>query len=205
MKKIYVKILMLIAICIYTGAITYAQTSDSAEKLRLFGVGLHVEQFKFNDLVNSNLNGSISTVLLPVNITQHFRLEPELGVLTVKDKETDDKTTGLAGGLGAFYMFQREKVNIYTGLRFLMDAVTVKSQYFSGLGGETQTDKYSDIKIGPALGFEYLFTKNFSFGGEIGLRYSSMKDVNQRPGVEDQTTKSTMFNFDTGLFIRLFF
>ncbi len=189
---------------------SFAQPDESSLELPVFGIGLHAEQYKISDALDNFYSAYTSTVLLPINLTQHFRLEPELGLLWMNDKDNDYNTLGFSGGLGVFGMFQREKLNIYIGGRFMFDRARIEGSYI--INNESATEKYTAIKIGPAFGFEYFLSKNFSIGGEIGLRYSISKSVVEYPEslidppyIENEETKSEMFNFDSGLFVRIYF
>ena len=180
-----------------------AQLDGDALHLRIFGIGLHAEQYKISDVITSSFNAYNSTVLLPLNLTQHFRVEPEFGVLWMNDKEDEETSLGISGGFGLFGMFQKEKVNFYVGIRFLVDALTMDGFY--SYNGESSKEKYRALKTGPALGFEYFLINHFSIGGEFGLRYVSSKTSYDIPDTELEDSKAEMFNFDSGLFVRAYF
>jgi hypothetical protein len=194
MKKNSAVILSSLILLFVTGQSLFPQTTSEPMKLGLVGVGLHGEQYKISEALSNYYSAYTSTVLIPINLKQHFRLEPEVGMLWFNSKSDNQKSYGTSTGLGAFYMFQRGKVNFYTGLRFMFDQGKVKN--YSSTDGESSTDKFTDIKVGPALGFEYFLVNNFSVGGEIGLQYTSSKMAD---------LKNQMFNFDSGLFMRVYF
>lgn len=213
MKKINFKIIALTAICIIAGVTSYAQSDNADLNLKVFGIGLHAEQYKISNVLNFSYNAYTTTVLLPLNIGQHFRLEPEMGVLWMKNKGQDyngddeeDTSLGFTSGLGLFGMFQRGKVNFYAGLRNRLDIG--KMEGMSTYNGEPVIDKYTAIKVGPALGFEYFLIDNFSIGGEIGLPLTFSKTKTEYPEIaeiENEESTNQMFNFDSGLFVRVFF
>jgi hypothetical protein len=213
MKKCNVKILALIAIFLIAGAHTYAQSDDDALNLKVFGIGLHAEQYKISNMLSFNYNAYTTTVLLPLNITQHFRLEPEIGVLWMKNKGKDyngddeeETSLGFTSGLGLFGMFQKGKVNFYVGLRNRLDIG--KMEGMSTYNGEPIIEKYTAIRTGPALGFEYFLINNFSIGGEIGLPFTYSKTKKEYPEIaerDNEESTNQMFNFDSGLFVRVYF
>jgi hypothetical protein len=203
MKNKNLNVLFISVICIFTGIIVQAQSTDEPLILKKFGVGLHAEQYKIsNVLTSSYYSAYTSTFLMPLNLTQHFRIEPEAGVLWMHDKDDDATDFGFSLGVGAFGMLQREKVNVYIGGRFILDKATVDG---AGIfSGDADSETYRAFKFGPAFGFEYFLSKNFSFGGEIGMRYTSSKNVVKNPNVDDEISKAEMFNFDSGMYIRVF-
>jgi hypothetical protein len=214
MKKNNLRILVLLSICTIAGASIYAQSSDDALNLRVFGIGLHAEQYKVSNVISSNYYSAYTTtILFPLNLTQHFRLEPEMGVLWMKNKGQDyngddeeDTSLGFASGLGLFGMFQKGKVNFYAGLRNRLDIG--KMEGMSTYNGEPVIDKYTAIKVGPALGFEYFLIDNFSIGGEFGLPVTFSKTKTEYPDIaqrENEESTNQMFNFDSGLFVRAYF
>ena len=213
MKNSNYKILALVAICLTAGAHIYAQSDNDVLDLRVFGIGLHAEQYKITNVINFSYNAYTTTALFPINITRHFRLEPEIGILWMKDKGQDyngddDESTnlGFTSGLGLFGMFQKGKVNFYAGLRNSYGLG--KTEGMSTYNGEPVIEKYSAIKSGPALGFEYFLISNFSIGGEIGVPFTFAKTKREYPDIaerDDVESTDYMINFDSGLFVRAYF
>ena len=200
--KIFIATL-LVSGFLFTG-ISYGQTSDeSGLSLATIGIGLHAEQYKISDIFDSYYSAYTSTVLVPINLTQHFRLEPEIGMMWMKNKDDDKGDIGISSGLGIFGMFQRGKVNIYAGGRLLLDKAKVNDDYY--YNGDYLPLKYTRFKVGPSFGFEYFLAKNFCIGGEIGVRYAFAKSLIEIPNADDEEDSATTINFDSGLFIRLFF
>ncbi|MBN1599700.1 MAG: hypothetical protein JW894_15500 [Bacteroidales bacterium] len=151
---------------------------------------------------------------MSINITQHFRLEPEAGLIWFKLKieenedneeidEEEQTTLGYSIGLGAFWMFQREKVSFYLGGRIMHDKAEFERIYID----DTMTDTFIAFKFGPSLGFEYFLVKNFSIGGELSLQYaiSSYKyKIHYESYEDEEDAKSDKVLFDTGLFVRVY-
>lgn len=206
-------------------SVNFIQAQDKKSDLELpfFGIGLHVEQFKAKDLMftySSNLY--MTTFTIPINLTDHFRVEPEAGftinsdLFKRDDPDQDDyeyKSSGYCAGLGAYYMFQRGKLNFYTGAKFKLTSATIEGGYGS-ISGITPVEKNISYGIGPVLGFEYFFGNHFSFGGEVGLNYYRSDSKIEypedpfNPGFpfdEDEEFQTTNMQFNSGLFIRAYF
>lgn len=198
---------MLFAVILVSGILLTIPLSGQTEKsdleLPVFGIGLHAEQYKISDALSNYYSAYTSTVLFPLNLTQHFRLEPEIGLLWMNDDEENETSLGISSGLGIFGMFQREKLNFYAGGRIMFDKSKIGGYY--NYNGESIPLKYYSIKVGPAFGFEYFLSNNFSLGGEIGTRYSYSKSRLEDPDMDDEESTSNKFNFDSGLFLRVFF
>jgi len=67
--------------------------------------------------------------------------------------------------------------------------------------GDKITEKVNLFSIGPALGCEYFFGTHFSFGGELGLKYTSYNYKDREPEDKGQSHLTT----DTGLILRFYF
>jgi hypothetical protein len=212
MKKINVRIFTLAALCLFTATFVKAQTADEGLKLRVIGIGLHAEQYKIANMLSYNYNAYTTTVLVPVNIGQHFRLEPELGIIWMKEAPRDDdeaegnSSFGFTSGLGMFGMFQKGRVNFYAGLRNMLDIG--KSEGMSTYNGEPVIEKYTAMKSGPALGFEFFLINNFSIGGEFGIPFTyavTKREFPEIAGRDDEKNTDYMVNFESGLFVRAYF
>lgn len=188
--------------CFFFAHTSFAQSDESNLELPKFGIGLHGEQYKISDAIHNYYSAYTSTVLFPINITQHFRLEPEIGMFWLHEKDEDENNLGVSSGLGIFGMFQRGKVNIYAGGRIIYNKANIQGTY--SMNGESSTEKYNSLKVGPSFGFEYFLAKNFCIGGEMGLRYSYSKTLLEITDYEEESSSSSI-NFDSGLYIRLFF
>lgn len=180
-----------------------AQT-ESGSLIKPFGIGLHIEQFKINELNDLN-SAPVNKIVFTISPMKSLRLEPEVGVKIGKDKTNNLKNSSFNLGLGAFGMLQRNQLNLYSGIRF--EYAIVKSDDYSNLGNgsiivNTKTNRFS---ISPVIGCEYYLGTNFTFGGDLGLKYATLKSVkSQKPaGAKDEA--SNYITTDTGLFIRFYF
>ena len=105
------------------------------------------------------------TFYMPINTSSKFRLEPEIGFNLASDSLGIWNRTNLtvSVGCGFFALKHKEKANIYYGARFGCLLISYRTN-----GRSSRTDFF----FGPALGGEYLFSKNFSLGGEVQLIYN---------------------------------
>lgn len=169
--------------------------TDSSSIIKPFGIGLHIEQLKLNDIDNLSM-GPANKIIFTFSPIHSFRLESELGFRFGKDH---DKHTSIYLGLGAFGMFQRKKLNIYSGLRFEYAIMRLKMTV------SDFSKTISRLGIGPVLGCEYYIGSNFTLGGEFGLKYYSLETTQKNPPSFYHVGKSNYFTTDTGLFIRFYF
>lgn len=205
MKKMKKVIVLFLVICVISLTNGIAQSGENNQP-KLIGFGLHVEQFKLNDL--SDLpSAPVNKLVITINPTKNFRLEPEFGFKYGSEDKGKLKRTSIAFGLGAFGMVQRNKVNIYGGLRYEYGLISREEKGYSSSSSNNNisTNNYTRVIVGPALGGEYFFVDNFSIGGEISLLYTSLnKTIDPKPsGYEDNN--SSYFSTNTGLFCRFYF
>jgi hypothetical protein len=198
MKKNLQKFALLcIIVLIGVSKVDGQSSNEEGLQLRPFGLGLHVEQFRFMDLYTSDSYNSItSNFLLIFNAGQHFRIEPEIGILSINNKDDDNPSIGISLGSGFYGMVNKNNVNIYSGIKVNFN--TTKYDNYNG-----DEVKLSLLKLGPAIGGEYYFSPNFSFGGEICLKYTSIKQ-----SVDDNNTDDEEVSYistESGLFVRFFF
>jgi hypothetical protein len=57
--------------------------------------------------------------------------------------------------------------------------------------------------MGPAIGCEYFIAENFTFGGEVAIKYARLKTT-ETPN-SSYNDKSYYYNTDAGLFVRFYF
>jgi hypothetical protein len=206
--KNYSLIILMAVFSIFMYTDTRAQSETDNTRMPVFGIGLHVEQFKVLELVGDYAIFT-TKVLLPLNLSQHFRIEPEVGFLWMNNKDDELKDLGISSGLGIFGMFQRDKVNFYAGGRVGYNAGSSEGNYM--INDETVTQKFITIRVGPTIGFEYFFSRNFSFGGEAGVSYSYVKNkidypvIPDYPELVDEESTASSLGFESGLFMRAYF
>ncbi|MEN8122387.1 MAG: outer membrane beta-barrel protein [Bacteroidota bacterium] len=197
------KILPLIAMFMifFSNSLTFGQNSDSPKDLKVFGLGMHIEQFKLTDITMDISTTPANKILLAISPTNHFRLEPEIGFNYLNNKEEELKDKSIHVGIGVFGMFQKGKTNFYGGIKF--EYANISNEYNDWNTGAKQTTKMKRLTIGPAIGAEFFFGEHFSFGGEIGLKYMNLKSENNQFNVED--IKQDYITTDSGLLLRFYF
>lgn len=188
------------ALCLYINNL-FGQT-DSTSIIKPFGIGLHLEQFKINDISDlTDFPGN--KIALSISTGNSFRFEPEFGFRSGKGESGDlnTKSSTVTLGLGSFIMFQHKKLNTYIGFRMELGIMKFTEDYM----GSKVTEKSDRFLIGPAIGAEYFLGEKFSFGGEIGLRNVSSKTTKEPKPTGYQNEKISFFATDTGLFVRFYF
>ena len=126
-----------------------------------------------------------ATIYLPIDINETYRIEPSVRYASSELSQTFDLTDDLREqdsdtlevGIGVFRLAKlAESARIYFGVRAayldvestLVDTTTIFPGLDVTIRSETSQDGY---RIGPAIGFEYLFGKHFSVGGEASYTF----------------------------------
>jgi hypothetical protein len=117
-------------------------------------------------------------VYAPIDISKSFRIEPSVRYASTEqsmqqsDISEDLEAETLEVGVGVFGIKQvTDAAHIYFGARLAYVDVESTSNSvitFSRQRVETKQDGY---RIGPTVGFEYLFGQHFSVGGEASYSY----------------------------------
>ncbi len=131
-----------------------------------------------------------SVLSLPIDFTDfsvtirstNFRFEPTLGYFSISSSITSSssgytsefKSSNFRLGTVLAYANAMESMNLYYGIDFgiILSSETRESS-FPG-GSESTDESKTDFFIGPAVGGEYMFSDNFSLGGEIQINYISI-------------------------------
>lgn len=187
---------------------TSASAQESSIKpLPVFGFGMHVEQFRFGEMFSSDLNISpVNTFVLTLNIENVFRIEPEFGIYSYHDKNSDLSSNLTRFGVGIYGMFQKGNVNFNAGVTIRSISVSDEHMTTSGYPAYSPykvTDEESWFGFGPSIEGEYFFSKHFSLGGNVAILFSSVKNT---PGDPNSTgINSSAANTSTGLNVRFYF
>lgn len=161
--------------------------SDSAKSDTRLGIGISAASdvaLGSSELLFVPL--SLANIYIPIHVSSHFRLEPEIGLLrsTFSSNGFKGSATNIRIGLGIFAQSPKEKMNFYYGLR----AGVI--QLFESSGGND--DSTTDFYIGPACGGEYFMNTNASLGGEVQLNYIAF-DQNGNSSYAVLTTRTQIF------------
>lgn len=146
-------------------------------------------------------------VYVPINIGKSFRIEPSIRYVSSEQtytqtfSEDTTQTDQWEVGVGVFGLRQvTDAAHIYYGARLAYVDVQSESvdegSYYLPLYSKTEQDGY---RIGPTLGFEYIFGQHFSVGGEASYTFlkldgeSTARIGNSSPSVLeiDQKTNGT--------------
>ena len=146
-----------------------------------FGVGIG-QGFSF-------IGSDLSVLALPIDFAdfsviirgENFRFEPTFGYFSTSSSSTssssgyttDSKSSNLRLGTVLAYANSMESMNFYYGIDFGV-ILSSESRDYTDPFIESRDESKTDIFIGPAVGGEYMFSDNFSLGGEIQINYISI-------------------------------
>jgi len=100
-----------------------------------------------------------TTVRAPINLSNELRIEPEISLNYSSGDHKD--TTNLGVGTGLYLLnHPSSKINLYYGGKILIRYHKDKER--------GQTNSNTEFAFGGTFGFEYLFDRHFSAGGEAG-------------------------------------
>ena len=128
-------------------------------------------------------------ILVPIQVTDRFRLEPEIGVFrsTVKeiapdardDEASVNSVNGVEIGVGVFPQTLQQDFRLYYGVRIGYTRIVQEDPLFR----DTRTLTLDGFFVAPAVGGEYLFSDRFSLGAEVQLRHTSVDGENVVGGI----------------------
>jgi hypothetical protein len=117
-------------------------------------------------------------VYVPIDVSKTFRVEPSVRYVSSDLSFSQDGAKGEQDsesweiGIGAFGLKHiSEAAHIYYGVRFAyvdIKATSTDTSFGLPVRSETNQDGY---RIGPTVGFEYLFGQHFSVGGEAAYTF----------------------------------
>ena len=144
---------MKIAILTLTLTLLVTGKGYSQEKqveLKNFGIGIS-HALNFMETYQIEYPMDLNKILFPINLNNKFRIEPEIsGAYNAEWEEF-----WVSVGSGFYFQKQSKKLNTLYGLR--------SSVSISDWGGVI-------VNVAPAVGLEYFFSPQFSFGAEIQLK-----------------------------------
>ena len=147
----------------------------------------------------------LSVITLPVEFadlsvtirSKNFLFEPTFGYYSTSrsytssaERKQETNSSNLRLGTVLAYVNTNESLNYYYGidLGVILASESIESNYL----GSTQTSDKSktDFFIGPAIGGEYMFSNNFSLGGEIQVNYISFGNFNDDSDISTSAISS---------------
>jgi len=201
MRQLIVISLVVSAIILSSDFKTHGQNSEELLEMKLFGLGLHFEQFGLKDLIGDYIVIPKNKIIFIINPTQHFRIEPNIGYTLSRYRDGGHKSRSTNWGLGSYGMFQRGETNFYGGIKFDYEKMSYEYLHFQTGTWRTRnvTKSYT---IGPVIGAEIFFGEHFSFGGELGLNYK-LSNIKYDPILDGKQRK--YFTSNSGLLLRFYF
>ena len=151
------------------------------------------------DSENFVLGALIPTILVPINVTSRFRVEPEIGGFRISSVTGPSTATAASEtlrttfsvirfGAGVFGITSRDRFTLYYGgrigyLRYHQSSIST----FPGIPGSYESYTYPTIPgwmSAPTIGAEYFLADRLSIGGEAQVRVVSWNAVNRRTDTE---------------------
>lgn len=180
----------------------YQPAASQETDYRPFGMGVAFTPFDMTALTGGPSVLPISSINFVYNATGKFRSELSLGLANVDNKTDKEKMNMASVGLGLFYTRRVDASVIMGGLRV---------EYMSGLseteyGSNQQLEsEISRISYGPAISYEYLLSKHFGLGAELGIKASNYKETTSMTGMSDEEFEVDAFYVQNLVFIRGYF
>lgn len=151
-----------------------------AARAQRVGIGVGLTSFDFNlTTLAQNFPASVpDSIYVPINITPTFRLEPQLGVATLKQNTgngaTSVETSVVSLGVGLFFLMPASaEFGAYAGGRVVRTSFT--SILKSAQAPDDKTEG-ADLRIIPAVGAEWSPHPRFSLGAEAQLQLVTFGD-----------------------------
>jgi hypothetical protein len=154
-----------------------ARADGEERQIPLIGAGVGVSIG--NTYSGGPTSSSPVSAYVPINVAEHFRIEPSFGFwyvgkglsTTVVEGSTSNGGYAVDAAVGLFYVFRPvPPFSVYLGGRIGMN--------FSGSSeesplGVTTSISESDVYVNPTMGLEWAVARSFSVGGEaqLGLRF----------------------------------
>ena len=168
-----------------------------------FGVGFGRE---LTSVISVYGNEDLSVITLPVDFvdlsvtirSKNFLFEPNFGYYSTSwsytssssDNSQEYKTSNLRLGTVLAYVNTNESLNYYYGIDLGVILASESSESNYNGNSETTDKSKTDFFIGPAIGGEYMFSNNFSLGGEIQVNYISFGNFNDDSDVSTSAISS---------------
>ena len=156
---------------------------DSIKPVKI-GIGI--------DLLSVFTFGNMGTFVIPVDIMDKFRIEPE--VHFIREKSGDDFIKTFKIGFSSYGLI---KLN---NIKFLVGA-TVKYYKQYNEWGSSYKEDIKKLIFGPMVGAEYFLVDNFSLGINLGLVY----ELGEYETINNEIDKIRNFRTPSGLLIRFYF
>jgi hypothetical protein len=176
--------------------------SQSSTKV---GIGVAIiDMQQFFEAFASEGGSFNSAIMVPIEMSSSFRLEPEVGFSSATDEQSSgsftskESTTSWRIGVGLLGMKKYSPFTLYYGARVGYITLTLTDEDDSG----TDELSSSGFYVAPALGGEHYFSDHFSLGGEAQIIYAS---VSTEPDEGNWEQDLSAINTRVLVYIRFFF
>jgi hypothetical protein len=140
MKKLFISLIFMLSFQFWNAQVSGQNTTN----LPKIGIGITI--LNISDIISGGyINNLGNTICIPVNVTDKFRFEPEIGFVSVAGNSYS------SFGVGFFGMKNSTDLLLKYGIR-------------AGLNSE------SYYTLAPTLGGEYFLSRQFSLGAEVQLK-----------------------------------
>ncbi len=187
MKNLY--LVFMSFVFVFLSNYIFAQNEPAPSNSQI-GAGIRFSPFDAAAPTSSS-NIYSSRLILPINIGSNFRVEPELGYRNDKEENQSESTkiNTFSFGIGIFGIKKIQNVNAYGGIRLDMTNSTQTIQSSSN-NNYTTTNKLKSFGVGPSIGCEYIFGRQFVLGGEFWFPFGS-NDETYTSSISSSSRKST--------------
>jgi hypothetical protein len=168
-----------------------AQDSGNDDKSGTWGLGVTIvdiyDYFSGTGYYATPLNPNI---IIPIFFSSGLKIEPNFGFISYKNEIKNNSQTSnqtrtniqrnVQFAVGIFPYTTKGKFILYYGAHIGYIITSSENQWITKFNDGT-VDRNDDVIKGngyffaPAIGGEYFFSDNFSIGGEVQLKYSSVK------------------------------
>ncbi len=196
---------VLLVVMMVFSFLTVGQTQPASG----WGIGVAIiDMQQIFEYGSSDGNAYNSSIVVPIILSEGFRLEPEVGFYRGKSTQelSGDKIENTATqyrfGVGIFPQSILESSTLYYGARVGYLSLNLRED--ETFGGTTTTDEAtaSGFFVAPAVGGEYYFSNSFCVGAEAQVLYASLSTDIKDSSVE---IKDSLISTRGLVFVRFFF
>ena len=157
-------------------AVLVTASAHAQQSPRRVGVGAAIgnvyDLFPVEAVRSTEDGVAAPAILIPLQITNGFRLEPEIAVFRHSHEEPIAySANGVELGVGIFPQMIQQNFRLYYGVR--VGYVRTKEEETDS-PGFTHTQSVDGYFVAPAVGGEYLLSDRFGLGAEVQFRHMSV-------------------------------
>ncbi len=207
MKKKLLIVTLLFFLIVSTNV--YSQSTTNNYQTRI-GLGITYTYYKESFIYIINEGILIPTIFIPIKVSPKFRIEPEIGFYRISDhysdKYSNHKTTEkiFQIGVGLCPVVTKNSFDFYFGSRIGYLYISLSDEYISNAYLDKDKGSAKGFYISPVLGGEYYFSKHFSLGGEVQVKYSRYNLEEKENSDKSNSTFSKFLTYST-VIIRIYF